>query len=329
MLIGIVNDLELARAAIRKALSASPKHHIAWEACNGEEAVALCARETPDVVLMDLFMPVMDGVEATRRIMAASPCTVLVVTADVAAHAARVFDAMGTGAIDAVNTPTEARNSGAPLLDKLDQIHSILREEPPARRRADLIAIGASAGGPAALAQLLGALPSGFPAAVAVIQHVDVSFAAGLVSWLGQQCPLPVRLMTDGAALKPGSVGVAGGPGHLVVRPDGLTAYTMEPESFYTPSVDVFFDSARRHWRGPIVGVLLTGMGKDGAAGLKRLRESRHHTIAQSREGCAVYGMPRAAAQMDAAVQILTLNEIAPALIRQCGRGGAQPGLVS
>jgi two-component system response regulator WspF len=326
MLIGIVNDLELACASIRKALAASPKHHVAWEARNGEEAVALCARETPDVVLMDLFMPVMDGVEATRRIMTTSPCTVLVVTADVAAHAARVFEAMGAGAIDAVNTPADTRNSGAPLIEKLDQIQSILRDEPPVRKRGDLIAIGASAGGPAALAQLLGALPSGFPAAVAVIQHVDVSFAAGLVSWLGQQCPLPVRLMAGGEVLKAGTVGVAGGPGHLVLRPEGLVAYTMEPESFYTPSVDVFFDSARQHWRGAITGVLLTGMGRDGAAGLKRLREARHHTIAQSREGCAVYGMPRAAAQIDAAVQILPLNDIAPALIRQCGRGRTQPG---
>ncbi|MCD6059926.1 MAG: Chemotaxis response regulator protein-glutamate methylesterase CheB [Moraxellaceae bacterium] len=182
-----------------------------------------------------------------------------------------------------------------------------------------LVAIGASAGGPSALAEVLGGLPAGFAAAVVVIQHVDEQFSAGLAEWLDQHCALPVRLARDGELPLPGSVLVAGTNDHLVMSAGGCLLYTPEPkEAVYRPSVDAFFESASRHWPGAVVGVLLTGMGRDGARGLRALREGGHHTIAQDEASSAVYGMPKAAALLDAAVEILPLDGIAPRLARTC-----------
>lgn len=180
-----------------------------------------------------------------------------------------------------------------------------------------LVAIGASAGGPAALAAVLGGLSEDFPAAVVVIQHVDQQFSAGLAEWLGQHCRLPVRLARDGETPAAGCVLVAGTNDHLVMTAGGRLAYTAEPRAaVYRPSVDVFFESLVRHWGGNVIGVLLTGMGRDGARGLRALREGGHYTIAQDQASSAVYGMPKAAASLDAAVEILPLDGIAPRLAR-------------
>jgi DNA-binding NarL/FixJ family response regulator len=214
MKIGIVNDLAVATEALRRVLALDPGHEVVWTARDGAEAVALCASRTPDLVLMDLIMPGMDGVEATRRIMAATPCAVLVVTASVGANASRVFEAMGHGALDAVDTPLlgsalrvdEARSGAQLLLAKIADIGRLIagRSEAlgaarwrqmvsQASSHARLVAIGASAGGPAALAKLLAALPADFPSAVVVVQHVDEQFAASMAEWLSEQSTLPVR----------------------------------------------------------------------------------------------------------------------------------------
>lgn len=339
MRIAIVNDLPMAVEAMRRALSASP-HQITWTAADGVEAVALCARDRPDLILMDLTMPRMNGVEATRRIMAQNPCAILIVTAGVEDNAAHVFAAMGQGAIDAVDTPLLGSGQdgvGAKaLLAKIDTLARLITEGEPPRRvtshapaAGGLLAIGASAGGPAALATLLGALPKGFPAATVIVQHVDARFAPGLADWLGQQCALPVKLAAEGDTLRPGHVLVAGTDEHLVLKGRDRLGYVPDPADHpYRPSIDVFLSSAGQMWNGMLVGVLLTGMGADGARGLKDLRKRGHHTIAQDQASSAVYGMPKAAAALDAATQILPLERIAPRLVEifkerllQQGRG--------
>lgn len=281
-------------------------------------------------------MPVMDGVEATRRIMAATPCPILVVTATVSGNAGRVFEALGAGALDAVNTPVLGLNGEgagmASLLAKIDLLERLTgsgstppmapRSVAPLPRRASgarmpLIAIGSSAGGPAALAEVLRGLPRHLPAAVAVVQHLDEQFAAGLADWLGLQTTLPVRLAREGDALQPGLVLLAGRDHHLVLRENLTLGYTPEPsDTPYRPSVDVFFRSVAAHWRDDAAGVILTGMGRDGAQGLKKLRETGFPTYAQDKASCAVYGMPKAAAELGAAAHILPLSQIGPALLR-------------
>jgi two-component system, chemotaxis family, response regulator WspF len=179
-----------------------------------------------------------------------------------------------------------------------------------------LIAIGASAGGPAALAAVLKELPPDLPAAVVLVQHLDEHMATGMAEWLRLHSRMPVRIAVEGERVTPGVALLAGTNDHLVLKTPDRVGYTRQPAEYvYRPSVDAFFDSIGRHWRGEAFGVLLTGMGRDGAAGLKRLREQGRHTIAQDQQSSAVYGMPKAAAAMAAAVDILPLDRIAARLV--------------
>jgi two-component system response regulator WspF len=329
MKIGIVNDVPLAIEALRRVLALDPEHEVLWTAADGSQAVAACEKQRPELVLMDLLMPVMDGVEATRRIMAHTPCAILVVTASIDTNVARVFEAMGHGALDAVDTPelglATSPAAAAPLLAKIRTIARLVqgdgtrktavpsRRVPPPGESAPLLAIGASAGGPGALQVVLGGLPRDFPAVTVVIQHVDQNFAAGMAGWLDQHCLLPVRVAAEREAPQAGTVLLAGTNDHLVLDRRDRLVYTPEPrEAVYRPSVDAFFQSVCQRWSGPVVGVLLTGMGRDGAIGLKALRERGWHTIAQDEATSAVYGMPKAAAAIGAAVEILPLRGIAP-----------------
>ncbi|MBC3954501.1 MULTISPECIES: chemotaxis response regulator protein-glutamate methylesterase [Pseudomonas] len=331
MKIAIVNDMPMAVEALRRALAFEPMHQVIWVAGNGAEAVRACAEQTPDLILMDLIMPVMDGVEATRQIMASTPCAIVIVTVDRAQNVHRVFEAMGHGALDVVDTPAigagNPKEAAAPLLRKILNIEWLVGQRnthertvaTPLReavRRDRLVAIGSSAGGPAALEILLKALPPTFPAAIVLVQHVDQVFAAGMAEWLSTASGLPVQLACEGQVPQRGKVLLAGTNHHIRLLKGGTLAYTAEPvNEIYRPSIDVFFESVARYWSGDAVGVLLTGMGRDGAMGLKAMRERGFLTIAQDQASSAVYGMPKAAAAIDAAVEIRTLTAIAPRLV--------------
>jgi two-component system response regulator WspF len=326
MRIALVNDLPMALEALRRVIAGAPEHRIAWTAGDGAEAVQRCAEDRPDLILMDLIMPVMDGVEATRRIMAATPCAILVVTATVEGTTSRVFDALGAGALDAVNTPALTGDGGGALLAKIEALGRLIGDTfgpTPATRallsgaaaapgaRPWLVAIGASAGGPAAVADLLKGFPRETRAAFVVVQHLDDSFAAGLADWLGGQISLSVQLARDGDAPTSGVVLLPGRDDHLVLTARGTLMYRREPIDYvYRPSVDEFFDSMVTHWTGRGAGVILTGMGRDGARGLKAMRDARYPTFAQDRASCTVYGMPRAAVELGAAGTVLPSAEI-------------------
>jgi two-component system response regulator WspF len=333
MRIAVVNDVPSAVEAISRVVLRGHHHDIAWIAHDGAEAVELCARDRPDLVMMDLLMPRMDGVEATRRIMAQTSCPIVVVTADVATRSSKVFEAMGAGALDAVNTPplrsAVADGAGHVLLAKIEAVRKLIgagpakaslpqKPLPPARLHPHywLVAIGASAGGPGALARLLAPLPADFPAPVVIIQHVDALFAQGLADWLSSKTRLPVRLAREGDRPQPGTVLLAGRGQHLLLNSHARLGYAAAPlDSPYRPSIDLFFKSADRHWRGQAVAVLLTGMGRDGAEGLALLRAHGWRTIAQDRRSCVVYGMPKAADELGAADEILPLDKIGPRLL--------------
>lgn len=333
MRIAIVNDMVMAVECLRRAVVSSPEHEIAWIAVNGAEAVEKCRADRPDLILMDLYMPEMDGAEATRQIMRESPCAVLVVTSDVEGNAELVFRAMGAGALDAVNTPLCVGAGREPaagaLLEKIATLRSLVSHQLPplvmvpecgvgtfTRTDFPLVIVGASAGGPNALAEFLARLPAKFAAGIVVVQHVDAHFASELARWLGQQTRRSVRVVQQGEAPRSGEVLVAATDDHLVLRPDRSLVYEVEPrKAVYKPSVDVFFNSVLCNWQGPIAAVLLSGMGRDGAEAMVRLREAGYLTCAQDEASAAVYGMPRAAKELGGAVQIMPPAQIADTLV--------------
>ncbi len=339
MRIAIVNDMALAVEALRRVIDNCGEHEVAWMARDGEEAVRRCREDTPDLILMDLVMPVMDGVEATRQIMAQAPCAILIVTASVNTHGDMVYEAMGHGALDAAVTPTLGPEGelagGRALLDKIAHVGFIIGRTrpghgsgytlPPMKKepsralvQTPLVAVGASTGGPQALSALLSGFGADFPAAVVIVQHVDPDFAGGLADWLGHRSELPVRLARNGEMPERGEVLIAGKDQHLHLRPGGFLAYSPEPSNLINrPSVDVLFDSAADCWQGGGVGVLLTGMGRDGAEGLLALRRKGWHTIAQDEATSVVYGMPKAAVTLKAACEVLPLPAIAAAVRAQ------------
>jgi two-component system response regulator WspF len=168
---------------------------------------------------------------------------------------------------------------------------------------------------------VLQGLPATLDAAVAIVQHLDVQFSSGLVEWLNEQTEMPVSLVREGMRPECGGVYVAGTNDHLVLGADFAFHYTVEPADYpYRPSVDEFFLSVRRHWNRTGIAVVLTGMGRDGARGLLALRQAGWHTVAQDEKTSVVYGMPRAAAQLDAAIEVLPLDAIAASVVRHAGK---------
>ncbi|MFM9198111.1 MAG: chemotaxis-specific protein-glutamate methyltransferase CheB [Planctomycetia bacterium] len=329
MRIGIVNDVQTAREALRRVVGSLPDHTVAWLAADGVEAVELAKRDRPDLILMDLIMPRMDGVQATRQIMADSPCAILLVTATVRGNISLVYEAMGFGALDAVDTPMlgpggEVTGTTA-LAAKIATISKIVGGHAATGRptRTEdattpprLLVIGASTGGPKAIADLLQPLPRDWNVAVVVVQHVDVAFSQGLAKWLGERTGHAVRVASQGERPQSGTVLLAGTNDHLVLSKHGTLAYREEPrEVFFRPSVDVFFESVADHWAQAGLAILLTGMGRDGARGMAALRSRGWHTIAQNEATSVVWSMPKAAIDLGAACEVLAIEQMPRAIM--------------
>ncbi|NEQ55071.1 MAG: chemotaxis-specific protein-glutamate methyltransferase CheB [Leptolyngbya sp. SIO3F4] len=335
MKVAIANDSAIAIEALRRAILTTRNYELLWIAQTGADAVSCCAKQCPDLLLMDMHMPNLNGVEATHQIMQQSPCVILIVTASITSHSAMVFEAMGYGARDVVKTPrlgTENPQAVNILLKKMATLvkyptvsqntiqknsnFSSLQKSGIKDSYPKLVVIGASTGGPGALQKILSQLPNKFNAAIVIVQHIDEQFAPGLVHWLNQSSKLPVIQARNGDRPVVGKVLLAGGNQHLLMRPNGSLRYTHEPADYaHRPSVDVFFHSVADYWKQPGTAILLTGMGKDGALGLGHLCSVKWHTIAESETSCIVFGMPKAAIEQGAAQKILTLDQITSYLL--------------
>lgn len=342
MNIGIVNDTPLAVEAIRRVLQKNNRHCVIWVAEDGAQAVASCQENTPDLVLMDLVMPGMNGMQATQEIMRSSPTAILAVTASVDKNCSLAFGAMGAGALDVICTPTLGDAEGeTAFLRKIDQIQRLTQSKrlpsglirsgasESGGARSDtafgaskLIAIGCSAGGPAALSEILGALPQQFDASIIIVQHIDEHFINDLATWLNGRSACPLRLAIEGDRPRPGEALLANTGGQLLLSSSGKLYYgERDSDCSYFPSVDGLFSSIARYWRGDALGIILTGMGRDGSQGLLAMKKRGFCTVAQDQTSSSIYGMPKAAMACGAASEAVPLNHIADRISRWIKHG--------
>ncbi|MBU3728212.1 MAG: chemotaxis-specific protein-glutamate methyltransferase CheB [Phycisphaerales bacterium] len=360
MRIAIVNDLRMAQEILKASVARIPGASVAWVAADGAEACARCSTDRPDLILMDMVMPVMDGAKATARIMRDTPCPILVVTSTIEGNLDLVYDALSAGAIDAVQTPS-ASALGAPggldpLLRRIALVRSLHAPvQPPARSAApaelpsappcpsdagtsprthtiasggirNLLAIGSSTGGPQALASVLGAIPRGALPPTVVVQHIDRDFAPGLAQWLATVTGHDVRAGLPGDEVIAGRALVATADDHVVLAGSRLQSRAEPRDVLFRPSVDVLFCSLASDRMHSGTAVLLTGMGRDGAAGLLQLRKAGWRTIAQDEASSAVWGMPGAAVALGAAERVLPVGRIGHAIASPSAGAGSVPG---
>lgn len=397
----IVDDSVLMRRALASLLTSDPEIEVVGQARDGQAAIEMVASLRPDVITMDVRMPVLDGLQTTEHIMAYYPTPILVVTSSLSRFDIDItFKMLGLGALDVMEKPssndpnglqharaelirrvkmlsrvrvvTHLRGrrrlgtgsslsssgtgmlrkrrgtrpiNGTDTLRRLRESHALqptdalrrtrgaqlLGQAPaapaapithPVPHRAPsprtlpgvaerLIVIGASTGGPRVLQQILSDLPPDVPAAILIVQHIAEGFTRGMVDWLSATCRLPIHLAAQGDVAVPGHVFVAPDTKHLLIDEQGVITLSSQPAILQCPSIDVTMQRAADAYGHRTIGVLLTGMGRDGAIGMAAIKRSGGHTIAQTGESCVVFGMPRAAIEANAAQDVLAPEAIA------------------
>jgi two-component system chemotaxis response regulator CheB len=329
----LVDDSAVSRMAFRKLIQQDSRLRVVGEANDGEEALRKIPEIKPDVVLMDIVMPGMDGMETTRELMHHAPCPILIISDQVGGNVDPSFEALRAGALEVIGKPTAGELSDPSFAETLLRKIRLLSDVPvitryrtfaagrrkrrrssarPTREDVKLLCIGASTGGPPVLQRLLGSIPRTPKWPTLIVQHMTPGFTAGMASWLGKATGRQVEMATSGTRPEPGVVYVAPDAYHLELLGRCLRLSESPPVAGHRPSVDALFASVAS--TGPAhetVAVVLTGMGRDGAAGLKLLREAGAWTIAQDRISSVVYGMPKAAAEIEAACESMSVDELA------------------
>lgn len=338
----IADDSPTARTLMDAIVGAEPDLKVVGIAHNGLEAVQLTERLKPDIVLMDVHMPVLDGIAATREIMARVPTPIVIVSAVTQRDVDLSLTATQAGALIALPKPDspgseryeEQRAELISMIRAMSQV-KVVRRWSNERRTAgrshrrvrpaaiDLVAVAASTGGPAALRELLARLPADFDVPVLLVQHIARDFTSGFAHWLGGGLPLTVKLAESAAELRPGAVYVAPDNVHLgVARGSRIEIAHSAPIDGFRPSATYLFESVARSVGNRAVGVIMTGMGSDGAAGLVRLHDAGGYVIGQNEASSIVYGMAKEAWERGAVDELLPLDRIAPRLV-ELVRSGA------
>lgn len=335
--IALAHESYLLLDTLVRLLSQQSTYHIIWIAENWEEVLIKLQTQSPDLLILDICLPKLGDLVELRKIIPTYRCNVLISTMDIELNAPKVFQAMGLGAVDVVSLKEEVlKNDAQKQQEFLSKVHRILQlqtqhsYEKVKRQEilsddqmsaTQLVAIGASTGGPLALSEVISSFPEDSKCSIVVIQHIDELFIPGLISWLNNYSNLPVVIAQSGVKPESGMVYVAGKNEHLVINAEQRFEYIKSKKDYaYAPSIDVFFESLSDEWPFPFAAVLLTGMGSDGAKGLKKLHEKKWFTIVQNKESCVIYGMPKAAIAMGNVHEILSLNEIGPRIMNFLGK---------
>ena len=334
----VVEDSQTVRELLVAILQNAGDIQVVGTASNGEEAVRLVKRLRPNVVTMDINMPRLNGLDATRQIMREAPTPIVVISGSLMrTDVDLAFEAMQAGALTAVRTPGLADPQ---TCDQVIQTIRLMSDVPVVRRwnstdtkraapsipsladvaplrmadnqKIQVIGIAASTGGPATLATVLRPLPASFTVPILITQHITTGFGAGMAEWLDSQVALRVSLARHGDAIQPGVVLLAPDDYHMQVNAHGLIELSREGQyRGLRPSANFMFNSLARFFGPTAIGIIMTGMGNDGVEGLKNLRQAGGLTIAQDEKSCVVYGMPQEAVLNDAVDRVLTPEQIA------------------
>jgi two-component system, chemotaxis family, protein-glutamate methylesterase/glutaminase len=358
----VVDDSITVRQRLIEILRKDPEFEVVGEAGDGRGAIEQTARLRPDVLTLDIVMPDMTGLGATEHIMAHTPTPILIVSSSF--NRGELFDtyaALAAGAVDVLDKSAagdpeweDQLISAVRMVSRIKVIThprgrlgsfarittppaaTVIPDPPPAAprpagaRAIELLAIGASTGGPSAIAQVLGGIPAPCPLPILVVLHLDRQFGTAFAEWLDSRTPHAVRLATDGELLHDlaGQVRIAAPDHHLIVTGRRLALIRTPPRNHCRPAIDVLYESLATELPGRVGAAVLTGMGRDGAAGLLAIRRAGGATIAQDEATSVVYGMPRECVVLGAAERELPLAEIGPALaaLRPRGRDGGTGG---
>ncbi|HKZ78616.1 MAG TPA: chemotaxis-specific protein-glutamate methyltransferase CheB [Pyrinomonadaceae bacterium] len=345
----VVDDSKAVREFLMHILSSDPEIQVVGAVSNGEEALEAVKNKRPDVITMDIRMPKMNGLEATRLIMETYPTPIVVVSGSFGAEEAASFRALEAGALAVLTRPMGVGHSDhEAMAHELVRTVKLMSEVKVVKRGArardmvtmpsipfpaevrlnrvraeiKLVAIGASTGGPIVLQEILSSLPRNYPLPILIVQHIAAGFVSGFAEWLGQSSGWPVHVATQGECLLPGHAVVAPDEFHMgVSATDRIVLSRNEPENGLRPAVSFLFRSVAHVFGRSAVGVLLTGMGKDGAHELKLMKEKGAITVAQDEESSVIHGMPGEAVNLGAATYVLSPGGIASVLTRLADNG--------
>ncbi|MBP7738339.1 MAG: chemotaxis-specific protein-glutamate methyltransferase CheB [Spirochaetes bacterium] len=328
MKIMIVDDSVLLRGIIKQILLENSDVETVIEATNGKIAIEKNMIETPDLIIMDINMPVMDGISATREIMQQRPVPVMIFSSKV--DAANSFTALKYGAVDVMSKPNieqlnnpefykrfiEKLYTLATALQKMPRDTDSKKEDDMAVMKGyDMIVMGASTGGPMAIASIIRRLPAGFPRGIVIVQHLETGFEQSFAQWLNLETPLTVRLAVNDDYPAAGEVLIAPALRHLVFKGRRLFLDDGPKVQNQKPSADILFTSAAVQFKERLIGVLLTGMGRDGAQGCVDIKRNGGITLVQDADTSTIFGMPKCAIQLGGASRVLPLDKITDTLV--------------